>query len=85
MITSAVWSVRIPRIGLSRCLSWLWVVGLDRIVGVSFDVVPGRRDELLEHGRVDRGGVGDYFDRDHLQRGRRAPEESAGRGGVSPG
>jgi hypothetical protein len=37
----------------------LAVVGLDRIVHVSLDVVPRLRDQLVEHPGVDRRGVGD--------------------------
>jgi hypothetical protein len=33
----------------------LAVIGFDRIVGMLFNVMPRRRDQLLEHGRVDRG------------------------------
>jgi hypothetical protein len=43
------------------------VVGLDSIVRVPLDVVPDRRDEVIEHRRVDRGGVGDELGRRHLQ------------------
>ena len=32
----------------------LAVIGLDRIVRVPLDVMPRRRDQLVEHGRVDR-------------------------------
>jgi hypothetical protein len=45
----------------------LAVVGLDRVVGILLDVVPRRRDEVVEHGRVDRCGVGDDLVRRHLQ------------------
>jgi hypothetical protein len=53
MVTHAVRSVCSLRIGRSR------VVGLDWVVGVPLDVVPCRRKQLVEHGGVDRCGVGD--------------------------
>jgi hypothetical protein len=43
------------------------VISLDRVVGVLLDVMPGRRDERLEHRRIDRRG-----------RGRRPSSMSAG-------
>ena len=61
----------------------LAVIGLDRIVGVPFDVMPRRRDQFLEHGRVDGGRVGDDLARRHLQRGERSSEESPGGIGVA--
>nr|WP_207232733.1 hypothetical protein [Micromonospora kangleipakensis] len=45
----------------------LAVIGLDRIVRVPLDVVPGRGDQVVEHRWVDRGGVGDDFAGRHLQ------------------
>jgi hypothetical protein len=60
----------------------LAVIGLDRIVRMVFDVMPRRRHQVLEHGRVDRGGIGDHLNRDHLQRRQGSLEEPAGRGGV---
>jgi len=53
MTTRAVRSVRSPRTGRSRPLK-LSVIGLDRVVGVSLDVVPRGRDQLVERRRVDR-------------------------------
>jgi hypothetical protein len=41
----------------------LAVVGLDRVVGVLFDVVPRRGHQLVEGGRVYRCGVGDDLGR----------------------
>jgi len=38
----------------------LTVVGLDRIAGVRFDVVPRRGDQFVERFRVDRGGGGAF-------------------------
>jgi hypothetical protein len=43
------------------------VISLDRIVGVLLDVGPRGRDHLVEHGGVDRSGVGDHL------RGRHRP------------
>ena len=37
----------------------LAVIGFDRIVLVLLDVVPGRGQQLVEHGGVNRRGVGD--------------------------
>jgi hypothetical protein len=34
------------------------VVGLDPVVLMPLDVVPGGRDQLVEHARVDRVGSG---------------------------
>ncbi|GAA1378322.1 hypothetical protein GCM10009661_49640 [Catellatospora chokoriensis] len=84
MITCAVLSVWSPRIGLSRCLSWLLSASI-RVVGVSFDVVPRLRGQLFEHGWVDGGGVGDHLGGVHLQHRQRAAEEPAGRTGVAAG
>ena len=63
----------------------LTVIGLDRIVRVPFDVMPRRRDQLLKHARIDRGGVGDHLARRHLQHRQGAVEEPAGRGSVTAG
>jgi hypothetical protein len=35
------------------------VIGLDRVVGILLNVVPGRGDEVIVPSRVDSGGVGD--------------------------
>src|SRR5436305_12908837 len=40
-----------------------------------FDVLPGLRDQLVEHGTVDRCGVGDHLAWPHLQRGQGMSEE----------
>jgi hypothetical protein len=61
------------------------VVGLDRVVGVLLDAVPGGRDQFVEHRGVDRGAVGDDLDGLDLQCGQRLVEEPAGRGGVTAG
>jgi hypothetical protein len=34
------------------------VVGLNSVVAYLLDVVPRRRQQIVEHSRVDRGGVG---------------------------
>jgi hypothetical protein len=57
----------------------LAVIGFYPVVGVLPDVVLRGRDELVEHGRADRRGVGDQLARHHLQYAPRAPEEPAGR------
>jgi hypothetical protein len=62
----------------------LAVVGLDRLVRVRLDVMPGRRGEFVEHGWVDRGGVGDHLAGRHIQHRQRLPEEPAGGVGVPP-
>ncbi|GAB3832564.1 hypothetical protein GCM10027610_024920 [Dactylosporangium cerinum] len=59
------------------------MIGLDRIVGVPLDVMPRRRQQLVEHGRVHLRRVGDHLARHHLQRGQRSTEEPAGRSGVA--
>jgi hypothetical protein len=59
------------------------VIGLDRIIGVLLDVVPRLRDQLVEHGGVDRGGVGDDLAGCHLQCRERSSEEPSGRVGVA--
>ena len=51
------------------------VVGLDRVIREPLDVMPGRRDQLVEHHRVDRGCVGDHFGRNYLQRRQGSGEE----------
>ena len=61
----------------------LAVIGLDPVVGIPLDVVPCGRDQLVEHGRVDRRRVGDDLGRRYLQRGQCPAEEPAGRGGVT--
>ena len=55
----------------------LAVISLDRIVGMPFDVVPRRRDQVVGRAGVDRGGVGDHLGRRDLQRGR-ARQKTAG-------
>jgi hypothetical protein len=58
------------------------VVSLDGIVRVLLDVMPRRRHQLLEHGRVDRRSVSDGLDRRHHQHPQRPSEEATGRLGV---
>jgi hypothetical protein len=57
----------------------LTVIGLDRVVRVPLDVVPGRRQQLIQHPGIDRRSVGDHLARDHLERAQRSGEEPAGR------
>jgi len=52
------------------------VIGLDRIVLVLLDVVPRRRHQFFEHGRVDRCGVGDHLARRHLRKLQRSSHRS---------
>jgi hypothetical protein len=54
------------------------MTGLNRVVGVLLDVVPGRGQDLVEHGGIDRRGVSDHLARDYLQRPQRPGEEPAG-------
>jgi 2'-5' RNA ligase len=61
----------------------LAVICFDWIVRMPFNVMPRRRDQLLHHGRVDRGGVGHDLARRHLQHGQRSLEEPAGRGRIA--
>jgi hypothetical protein len=51
------------------------VISFDRVVRVLLDVVPRRRDQLLEHAGVDRGGVGDHLAGCHFQCRQRPSEE----------
>jgi hypothetical protein len=46
-------------------------------------VVPSRSKQLVEHGGIDRRGVGDDLARDHFQRLQRPAEEPASRRGVT--
>ncbi len=61
----------------------LTMVCLDRIVGMPFNVMPRRWDQLLEDGRVDRGGVCHDLAGRHLQHLQRSLEEPAGRSRVA--
>jgi hypothetical protein len=61
------------------------VIGLDRIVLILLDVVPGRGKQLVEYAGVDRRGVGDHLARRHLQLPQRPDEESSGSRGVPAG
>ena len=54
------------------------MIGLDAVVGIPFHVVPRRRDQLVEHPRIDGRRVGDHLRWCHLQRGQRPAEEPAG-------
>jgi hypothetical protein len=62
----------------------LAVVGLDGGVGVLLDVVPGRGEEFVEYGGVDRGRVGDHLAGRDLRHPERPSEELPGRVGVTP-
>jgi hypothetical protein len=44
-----------------------------------------RRDQLIEHRRVHRRGVGDHLGGSHLQRGHRPAEEPSRRHGIAAG
>jgi hypothetical protein len=37
------------------------VIGFYRIIGVLLNVLPRRRDQLMQHAGVDRAGMGDHF------------------------
>ena len=54
------------------------------VVGVLLDVVPGRGEEFVEYGGVDRGRVGDHLAGRDLQHPERPSEELPGRVGVTP-
>ena len=62
----------------------LRVVGLDPVVGVPLDVVPGRRPQLVEDPRVGGCPVGDDLGRRHTGGGPGPLEEPAGRLAVPP-
>jgi hypothetical protein len=47
--------------------------------------MPRRRCQVLDHGRVDRGRVGNDLDRCHLQRSESSLEEPARRGRIPAG
>jgi hypothetical protein len=61
------------------------MIGLHRVIGVPLDVVPRRRDQLVEHRRVDRCAVGDHLGRYDLQRRQRTLEEPPCRVAVAAG
>jgi hypothetical protein len=71
---AAEWSVRFA-LATSAVVFELTVIGFDRIVGMPFDVVPGLRDQLIQHGGVGRGGVGDDLAGCHLHRRQRPSKE----------
>jgi hypothetical protein len=60
------------------------VVGFDPVVFIPLDVVPRRRDQLVEDSWLDGCLVGDYLDRCKGRRAQRPVEEPAGRVGVAP-
>src|SRR5262249_36844354 len=63
----------------------LTVIGPDWIVGMPLNVMPRRRDQLLDDGWVDRGGVSDDLAWRYLRHSQRSLEESAGRCRVTAG
>jgi hypothetical protein len=63
----------------------LAVIGLDRIVRMPLDVMPRRRNQLVEDRGVDRGGVGNHLGRRHLQYRQGLLEEPEGTVGVAAG
>ncbi|GAB3865623.1 hypothetical protein GCM10027610_116020 [Dactylosporangium cerinum] len=63
----------------------LAVVCFYPVVGIPFDVVPRRRNELIEDSRIHRRRVSDHFGGSHLQHGHRPAEEPSCRGGVAAG
>jgi hypothetical protein len=60
------------------------MVALDPIVGVPVRAMPGRRQQLLQHGRVHRRLIGDDLSGRDLRRTDRPFEEAMGRLGVAP-
>jgi hypothetical protein len=63
----------------------LAVVGFDPVVRPAFDVMPRRRQQLIEHPWVDRRGVGHDLDRRHLQHRQGSAEEPPSGIGVPTG
>jgi hypothetical protein len=55
------------------------MVALDPIVGVPVRAVPGRRQQVLQHGRVHRRLIGDDLSGRDLRRTDRPFEEAMGR------
>jgi hypothetical protein len=84
MIVCAVWPIR-GASHRSEPVLELAVVGLDAVVGVAFDVVPRRRNQLVEDCRIHRRRVGDHLGRSHLQCGQRPADEPVCRCGVAAG
>jgi hypothetical protein len=82
MTICAVWSVRSPRIGRSRCLSWLWSASIGLCTYCSTWC---HADGISSSSTawVDRGRVGDHLAGRDLERGDGPLEESPGRGGIS--
>jgi hypothetical protein len=60
------------------------MVALDPIVGVPVRAVPGRRQQVLHHGRVHRRLIGGDLSRRDLRRPGRPLEEPMGCLGVAP-
>jgi hypothetical protein len=66
----------------SKSVLELTVIGFDGIVLVLLEVVPGRGQQRVERGGVDRRGVGDDIAGKHLELPQCPGEEPAGRRGV---
>ena len=64
----------------------LTVIGFYRIIRVLLDVMPRRRQQLIDHGGIDRRGVSDHLVRNDLQHLQRRPgEEPTSSRGVPSG
>ena len=61
------------------------MIGLDRIVGVSLDVMPRRGDKFVQDGGEIAAASGDHLARRHVQHGQGSLEEPAGAVAVTPG
>jgi len=79
--TVAPMSVLRPRIGASRRVSCPWSASTRLVADRSMRC---RRDQLVQHHRVDRGLVGDDLDRRHRRRADRTVDEPTSRLGVPP-
>jgi hypothetical protein len=61
------------------------VISFDAVIVVSLNVMPRRWDQLIEHPRIDRCGVGHDLGLYHFQGGDRSAEEPAGSIRVAAG